>query len=101
MLFFQLLALGFGLYLAFSFDTQQVGYQFVEKLEWISFLGISYHLGLDGLSLVLVLLVLILFPIVCWGGWNSHFEDPKISQNKWLCKLLNYKLDCWSFFSQY
>ena len=86
MLFFQLLALGFGLYLAFSFDTQQVGYQFVEKLEWISFLGISYHLGLDGLSLVLVLLVLILFPIVCWGGWNSHLSEyPKISQDKWLC----------------
>ena len=86
MLFFQLLALVGGLYLAFSFDTQHVGYQFGEKLDWIAFLGISYHLGMDGLSLVLVLLVLILFPIVCWGGWNSHLSEyPKISQDKWLC----------------
>ena len=69
MLFFQLLALGAGLYLVFLFDTQFEGYQFVEKIDWISFLGISYHLGLDGLSLVLSLLVLLLFPIVCWGGW--------------------------------
>ena len=86
MLFFQLLVLVGGLYLAFSFDTQHVGYQFVEKLDWIAFLGISYHLGMDGLSLVLVLLVLILFPIVCWGGWNSHLSEyPTTSKDKWLC----------------
>ena len=86
MLFFQLLALGAGLYLVFLFDTQFEGYQFVEKIDWISFLGISYHLGLDGLSLVLSLLVLLLFPIVCWGGWNSHLsEDPTTSKDKWLC----------------
>ncbi len=85
-LFFQLLALGCGLYLAFLFDTQKVGYQFVEKLDWISFLGISYHLGIDGISLVMCLLVLLIFPIVCWGGWNSYLsEDAKISQDKWLC----------------
>ena len=44
MLFFQLLALGAGLYLVFLFDTQFEGYQFVEKIDWISFLGISYSL---------------------------------------------------------
>ena len=41
---------------------------------------------MDGLSLVLVLLVLILFPIVCWGGWNSHLSEyPTTSKDKWLC----------------
>ena len=95
MLFFQLLALGAGLYLVFLFDTQFEGYQFVEKIDWISFLGISYHLGLDGLSLVLSLLVLLLFPIVCWGGWNSHLsEDPTIGMNKIKLKCIgkNYKI---------
>ena len=30
--------------------------------------------------------MLLLFPIVCWGGWNSHLsEDPTTSKDKWLC----------------
>ncbi len=45
------------------FDASRSGFQFVERLEWIPALGISYSLGLDGISLLLVLLTALLTPI--------------------------------------
>jgi NADH-quinone oxidoreductase subunit M len=40
------------------------GFQFVERLAWIPALGAEYHLGVDGLSLLLVLLTTLLGPVV-------------------------------------
>jgi len=45
------------------FDLAQKGFQFRENADWIPALGISYSLGLDGISLVLVLLTTILTPV--------------------------------------
>jgi NADH-quinone oxidoreductase subunit M len=45
------------------FDVAQKGFQFREKLDWIPPLGISYSLGLDGISLLLVLLTTVLTPV--------------------------------------
>ena len=39
------------LYLATSFSTTTIGYQFQEFLPWIETLGLDYKLGVDGLSL--------------------------------------------------
>ena len=36
-----------------SFDPSAVGYQFTERHAWINALNVNYHLGLDGLSLLL------------------------------------------------
>ena len=45
------------------FDLAQKGFQFREQVDWIPALGISYSLGIDGISLLLVLLTTILTPI--------------------------------------
>jgi NADH-quinone oxidoreductase subunit M len=50
-----------------AFDRGKDGYQFVEKAEWIPSLGVSYHFGIDGISLVLILLTTLMgvIAIVC------------------------------------
>src|SRR5438445_10187943 len=40
----------------FGFERGRVGYQFVERAPWIPSLGVEYHFGIDGISLVLLLL---------------------------------------------
>lgn len=55
-LFFLGLTLGWSLLLVARFDPTQAGFQFDENLAWIEPLGLSYRLGLDGLSLPLVVL---------------------------------------------
>ncbi len=45
--------------------------QFVEQRPWIPAWGVSYHLGLDGLSLWLVLLTTFLTPLCLLGSWTS------------------------------
>ncbi|MFQ5586864.1 MAG: NADH-quinone oxidoreductase subunit M, partial [Thermodesulfobacteriota bacterium] len=42
--------LALSLYLLFAFDRAKGGFQFVEKVEWIKSLGVSYHVGADGIS---------------------------------------------------
>jgi len=67
-----------GLGMALSFDRSVYGFQFVEKHQWIPAFGINYALGVDGISLLLILLALVLTPIViaaCWyeaegGRWS-------------------------------
>ncbi|RQW76675.1 MAG: NADH-quinone oxidoreductase subunit M [Methanothrix sp.] len=39
-----------------SYDTTVAGYQFIEKLNWLPKLGISYHVGVDGFSVPMILL---------------------------------------------
>jgi NADH-quinone oxidoreductase subunit M len=49
-----------SLVLALSFDNGQAGFQFVQTVDWIGFFGIQYQVGVDGISLVLVLLTTLL-----------------------------------------
>ncbi len=51
-----LLTLGITIFLFLFYDRQLAGYQFVEKMDWLPALGISYHLGVDGFSLPLELM---------------------------------------------
>ncbi|MFN2632342.1 MAG: NuoM family protein [Thermoanaerobaculia bacterium] len=57
------LELALSLPLWMQFDPHMPGFQFAERLEWVPSLGISYSLGIDGISLVLVLLTTILTPV--------------------------------------
>ena len=50
-----------------NFDRQTSGFQFVSLHEWIPEFGISWHLGVDGISLFLVVLTGVLFPIALFG----------------------------------
>lgn len=54
--------------LFWAFNSESAAFQFVEKVSWIPSMGISYHLGLDGISLLLVLLTTFLGPIVVLGS---------------------------------
>jgi NADH-quinone oxidoreductase subunit M len=47
------------------------GMQFIEKRPWIPAWGISYHVGIDGLSLWLVILTTFLTPLCLLGSWSS------------------------------
>jgi len=65
-LIFSFSTIGLGTTLLSAFDPAH-GLQFVEKHAWISALHVNYHLGLDGLSLVLVLLTGIIAPVALFG----------------------------------
>jgi NADH-quinone oxidoreductase subunit M len=53
------------------------GFQLEEQAAWIPQWGISYHLGVDGVSLFLVLLTTFLTPIVILGAWNDVAKRAK------------------------
>ena len=49
--------------LVLAFDPSAVGFQFVQEVSWIGFFGIEYKVGVDGISLVLVVLTTLLTTI--------------------------------------
>lgn len=49
-----------SVYVFLSYDRAAAGYQFVDKIDWVPALGISYHVGVDGISSVLLLMTGIL-----------------------------------------
>jgi NADH-quinone oxidoreductase subunit M len=53
------------------FDASSADYQFEEERVWMPTLGISYHLGIDGISLLLVLLTTFLVPLVLLSSWYA------------------------------
>jgi NADH-quinone oxidoreductase subunit M len=59
------------------FDSNAAGFQLVETQSWIPQWGINYALGVDGISLWLVLLTTLLTPIVFLAGWNTLKKHPK------------------------
>ena len=54
-----------------NFDSSNTSFQFVQSVEWIPSFGINYAVGVDGLSLVLILMSVLLTPIVVLAGWNE------------------------------
>ena len=66
-----LLTLLLSLPLYSTFDVSNPGMQFEQFVPWIPSLGIQYHVGIDGISLFLVLLTTVLTPIAILSSWNS------------------------------
>lgn len=54
-----------------SFQAGYPGMQFVTKIPWIESLGVSYHVGVDGISLLLVLLTTFIIPITILSAWHA------------------------------
>ncbi|HUR59759.1 MAG TPA: NADH-quinone oxidoreductase subunit M [Opitutaceae bacterium] len=69
-LLFSLSTLGLGAVVLARFDPSVTSLQFVERHAWIAALNVHYHLGLDGLSLVLVLLTGIVTPVALLASWR-------------------------------
>ena len=59
-----------------GFDSGTAAFQFVEKLPWIPAFGSSYHLGVDGISMPLVLLTTLMTIPVVIAGWTSIEKRP-------------------------
>jgi NADH-quinone oxidoreductase subunit M len=63
---------GLSMYLFTQFDKADPGYQFTSMQPWMKSMGISWSLGVDGISLLLVVLTGILFPIALLGPREEH-----------------------------
>ena len=74
-----------SLYLLADFDRHTGGFQFVVRKVWIEDLGVSWHLGVDGISLFLVVLTGIIFPVALIATGPHH--DPK-PYYAWLMVLM-------------
>jgi NADH-quinone oxidoreductase subunit M len=70
-LVFSLVTFAASVLLFVRFDPSSEAMQFVEKVTWISSLNVSYHLGIDGISLLLVVLTTFLTPIALLASWES------------------------------
>ena len=68
---FSLLTFILSLELFFGYDANNPAMQFVEKVSWIPALNVSYHVGLDGISMLLVVLTTFITPIVLISSWRS------------------------------
>lgn len=66
-----------SLYLYFNFVPWTAAFQFAANVPWIPYLGISYHLGIDGISLFLVLLTTFLSCVAIISSWGAITEKVK------------------------
>ncbi len=53
-----------------GFDNSDPGFQFVEKVAWLDS-GISYHVGVDGISMLFVILTTFLMPLSILASWEA------------------------------
>ena len=70
-----LVTFGISLALYPLFEPALPGMQLSERVAWISSVGIFYHIGVDGISLPLVLLTTFLSPIAFLGAWQQHHHQ--------------------------
>src|SRR6476661_4307274 len=65
-----LITFAISLILVWRFDPAQPDFQFVEKASWLAS-GITYHMGVDGISLPFVILTTALMPFCILASWKS------------------------------
>jgi NADH-quinone oxidoreductase subunit M len=75
---FSLLPLALSFYILVEFNPQIADYQFAEQYDWIPAFGITYHIGIDGISLFLVLLTTILITLsILYSGGGDIEQRPR------------------------
>lgn len=60
-----------ALYMFFNFDSTAAGFQFYEFYPWLESVGMGYRMGVDGISVLFVLLSAFLTPICILASWSS------------------------------
>ncbi|MBL8061068.1 MAG: NADH-quinone oxidoreductase subunit M [Chthonomonas sp.] len=80
-----ILTFGLSIILFSKFNGETFKFQFVEKIPWIEKFGISYHLGVDGISIWLVMLTTFLMVI---SVWFSRYVNQKVKAYMALLLLL-------------
>src|SRR3954449_5448048 len=53
------------------FQTGRAGFQFEENIDWIPALGAHYHIGMDGISLLMIMLTTLMGFIAVLCSWNA------------------------------
>ncbi|MEM1262697.1 MAG: NADH-quinone oxidoreductase subunit M [Pseudomonadota bacterium] len=59
-----------------AFDSANAAMQFVERQPWIGAFNVWYYLGVDGLSLPLIVLTAFVTPLVIIAGWSAISRSP-------------------------
>lgn len=66
-----------GILLWFTFNPEDAGFQLTEQYDWVPQLGMSFHLGIDGIALVCVVLTTILMPLLIIASWKRTTSHVK------------------------
>ncbi len=66
-----------SLLLWIGFDHAEPGLQFVQRWDWLPTYGISYYVGIDGLSLLMVLLSTFIMPIAILISFSAHVIEER------------------------
>jgi NADH-quinone oxidoreductase subunit M len=69
-----LVAFGCAVALAARFKVGEAGFQLGQSANWVRTLGVRYHVGVDGVSLPLVLLTTVLTPLAIIGSWRMEVK---------------------------
>ncbi len=88
-------------YMLVTFDTDDPGFQFVSSTPWISALDINFALGVDGISLFLVVLSAVLFPLAVFAAKPDHDDKAYYAWITLLeagCLGVFFALDLFLFF---
>ena len=72
----------------FNFNHAGSGFQYVEQIDWYPSLNASYHLGVDGLSLTMVLLTALLSPIAILASFNVEDKSKAYSVKAYMILFL-------------
>ena len=83
-IFINLLVFIFSIFLLKNFNYNVADFQFIENIKWIPYLNINYYLGVDAISVLLILLNSIIFLIVAF--YNSTLTIK--NQNKYYASFL-------------
>ena len=66
-----LIVFGLSVLLWIGFDPAEPGFQFVESIPWLPEYGVGYKMGVDGISVLFVLLSTLLTPVCILASWDS------------------------------
>ena len=62
----------------FKFDYLNPDFQFIHKVDWIQNLNVSYHVGADGISVLLILLTTFITPLTLLSSWKAIEKKVKL-----------------------
>jgi NADH:ubiquinone oxidoreductase subunit 4 (subunit M) len=65
------IAFAYSIVFFVGFDKMSPHFQFIEKFSWLPETNFNFYLGIDGISLFLVLLTTFLIPVCILLGWSS------------------------------
>ncbi len=74
---FSIITFIISLFLYAGYDIAKGGFQLIDKFIWIETLHVSYHVGIDGISLLLVLLTTFLTPLTLLSSWKAITSKVK------------------------